>query len=95
VIDVPLDPEEEQQLLAIEAQLMADSPDLDRILGSRLSRRRKTRCWLAICVGAVLMALGVITPVLITIGFLLSATAFIILIGPCLLADSPPLNPRS
>ncbi|MCW2523256.1 MAG: hypothetical protein JWO63_1591 [Frankiales bacterium] len=89
---MPLDPEEEKQLLAIEAQLMAESPDLDRILGSRLTRRRKTRCWLVICVGTVLMALGFILPVLITIGFLLSATAFVVLIGPCLLATPPPLN---
>jgi hypothetical protein len=92
---MPLDPHEEEQLLAIEAQLMADAPELDRILRSRLSRRRKTRCSLVIAVGALLMVLGVITPVLITIGFFISATAFVILIGPCLLGPVPPLNPRS
>jgi hypothetical protein len=92
---MPLSPHEEEQLLAIEAQLMADTPELDRILRSRLSRRRKTRCCLVIGVGALLMVLGVITPVLITIGFFISATAFVTLIGPCLLGSPPPLNPGS
>jgi hypothetical protein len=95
VIDVALTPQEEQQLQGIEAQLMADSPDLVRILRSRLSPRRKVRCCLGIGLGAILMALGYITPVLITTGFLISSTAFVILIGPCLLGPAPPLNPRS
>jgi hypothetical protein len=94
VIAVSLSPREEQQLRAIEAQLVADAPELDRVLRSRLSRRRKLGCLIGVVVGLLLMTFGLLVPFMITIGFLVFATAVIALIGPSLLGPVPPLNPR-
>lgn len=92
---MPLSPREEQQLLAIEAQLVADSPDLNRVLRSGQGSRRKRSCGLAMVLGALMMSFGFLAPVLITIGFVLCSTAFFVLIGPCLLGPGPPSKPRA
>lgn len=58
------------------------------------ARAPELGCLVGVVVGLLLMTCGLLAPAMITIGFVVFATALIALIGPSLLGPVPPLNPR-